>query len=163
MQITKEQMATIQLVAQRLARKYSFGYFDEDDIKQEAFIMAMGAMDKYDQSRPLENFLMIHIGNRLKNLKRDKYYRSDTSPEINNVKKGLMDTIDIFETDLVEEPDLAQKLTTQEAVNKVLAQLDFKLRSDFFRLANGVTLPLNRKKVLVAKLEEILGADFNVE
>jgi hypothetical protein len=35
----------------------------------------MDAMDRYDESRPLENFLAVHVKNRLNNFKRDKYYR----------------------------------------------------------------------------------------
>ena len=47
-----------------------------DDIKQEAFMIAVEALEKYDESRPLENFLYISISNRLKNLLRRECNRN---------------------------------------------------------------------------------------
>ena len=71
----KEVTETINKVADRYAYKFQFGFYTPDDIRQEAFIIAMEAMDRYDESRPLENFLAVHVKNRLNNFKRDKYYR----------------------------------------------------------------------------------------
>ena len=65
----------IEKVINRTCSKYTFGYYELDDIKQEAFIIAINALEKYDGVRPLENFLQVDLGNKLKNLKRDKYQR----------------------------------------------------------------------------------------
>lgn len=65
----------IEKVINRTCSKYTFGYYERDDIKQEAFIIAINALEKYDGVRPLENFLQVDLGNKLKNLKRDKYQR----------------------------------------------------------------------------------------
>lgn len=72
-----ELLAKIEHVTNTLAYDYTFGYYDVDDIKQEAFIIAMKCLKKYDESRPLENLLYVHIKNRLNNLIRDKYHRND--------------------------------------------------------------------------------------
>lgn len=58
-----------------LAKKFRFSYYDEDDIGQEAFIMAMEAIERWDRIRPLGGFLYVHIYKRLCNLKRAKYER----------------------------------------------------------------------------------------
>ena len=72
-----EVLKIIENVAKRLAYKYRFGYYDVDDIKQEARIEAWKCLDRYNGKHPLENFLFTHVKNRLFNLKRDKYSRLD--------------------------------------------------------------------------------------
>jgi len=62
-------------VANRLARKFKFGYHDIEDMKQQARLYAWEGMENYDNTRPLENFLWTHVHNRLFNFKRDKYER----------------------------------------------------------------------------------------
>ena len=68
---------TIMKVAKRLAPKYVFATYEVEDIEQEAFLIGIAGLAKYDKSRPLENFMYIHINNRLKTFKRDNYYRQD--------------------------------------------------------------------------------------
>ena len=74
--MTEQQvLEIIERVASRYAHKFRFGYYTAEDIKQEAIIIGMEALNRYDEARPLENFLAVHIKNRLNNFKRDKYYR----------------------------------------------------------------------------------------
>lgn len=76
--MTEEQvLAIIDNVADRLALKFKFGYYTIDDMKQEARMSAWMALDKYDNVRPLENFLWTAAHNGLYNLKRDKFERPD--------------------------------------------------------------------------------------
>ena len=70
-----EVMAVINNVANRLARKFRFGYHEVEDMKQQARLFAWEGISKYDGQRPLENFLWTHVRNRLFNFKRDKYER----------------------------------------------------------------------------------------
>lgn len=46
-------------------------------MKQQAAIFALEGLEKYDRSRPLENFLWTHVRNRLFNYKRNNYQRPD--------------------------------------------------------------------------------------
>jgi DNA-directed RNA polymerase specialized sigma24 family protein len=62
-------------VAKAASFKFQFGYFKPEDIEQEAYILAIEALEKYDGVRPLENFLRVHVKRRLCNLKRDLYER----------------------------------------------------------------------------------------
>ena len=75
-----EVIQIIEKVVHRLAYKFKFGYHDIDDMKQQGRLEAIKALDsgKYDNSRPLENFLWTHVHNRLFNFKRDNYARPDT-------------------------------------------------------------------------------------
>lgn len=74
--ITEEEFVQIvEKVVNNIAKKFTFGYRDIEDIKQEAFLLAVKGLKKYDQKRPLANFLYIHIKNRLCNFKRKHYIR----------------------------------------------------------------------------------------
>jgi DNA-directed RNA polymerase specialized sigma24 family protein len=55
---------------------YSFSYYTKQDIKQEVWVFCLEALPKYDEKRKLEGFLYIHARNRVLNLLRDKYYRT---------------------------------------------------------------------------------------
>ena len=96
-----EVLEVINKICDRYAYKFKFGYYTPDDIRQEAFIIALDALERYEEGRPLENFLAVHVKNRLNNFKRDKYYRQnqkkgdDKQEKLNNSKRYLMDTLDI--------------------------------------------------------------------
>ena len=68
----QEDVKVMQKVAKAYSYKFRFGYFTADDIEQEAYVEAIKGMEDYDGKRPLENFLLVHIHNKLKNLKRTK-------------------------------------------------------------------------------------------
>jgi hypothetical protein len=71
----EEVMVVINNVANRLARRFKFGYHEIDDMRQQARLFAWEGLEHYDGVRPLENFLWTHVHNRLFNFKRDKYER----------------------------------------------------------------------------------------
>lgn len=73
----EEFMLAVDHACSFLAKSFIFGYYDSDDIRQEAYIFSLEAIGRYDRSRPLENFLFSHIRNRLINFKRDKFHRND--------------------------------------------------------------------------------------
>jgi DNA-directed RNA polymerase specialized sigma24 family protein len=73
----EEFVSVLNKVTKKLIYKFKFGYHEVEDMKQQAAIFALEALEKYDHKRPLENFLWTHIRNRLFNFKRDKYQRPD--------------------------------------------------------------------------------------
>jgi hypothetical protein len=76
--VTEEEFLTVlDNISKRLGHKFKFGYHDFDDMKQQAAIFAIEGLEKYDNSRPLENFLWTHVRNRLFNYKRNNYQRPD--------------------------------------------------------------------------------------
>lgn len=70
-----EVMIVIDRVVNRFVRKFPFGCYDRNDIRQQARMIAVDGMDRYDASRPLENFLQVHINFRLINFKRNNFER----------------------------------------------------------------------------------------
>lgn len=74
----QEVLEAIDRVANGLGHKFRFGYHGLEDMKQEARMEALKALDSYDASRgKLETFLWTHVKNRLSNLKRNKFERYD--------------------------------------------------------------------------------------
>jgi hypothetical protein len=76
--VSEEEFLTVlDNISKRLGHKFRFGYHEFDDMKQQAAIFALEGLEKYDSSRPLENFLWTHVRNRLFNYKRNNYQRPD--------------------------------------------------------------------------------------
>ena len=73
--LTHEELAIIDKVAKRLARRFKFGYYEVADIEQQARLIALEGLKRYDGVRPLENYLWVHVRNRLCNFKRDNFMR----------------------------------------------------------------------------------------
>lgn len=71
-------VAEVNRIVGLLANSFRFGYYDADDIKQEAWIEAIKGLENYDESRKLDSFLYTHIKNRLINLKRNKFKRPNS-------------------------------------------------------------------------------------
>ena len=161
--MTDQQLETILQVIDRIAPKYTFGYYDADDIKQEAYIICCEALEKYDESRPLENFLSKHLSRRLKTFIRNNYSRSNVESEnhakLNESKKNLMDLCS-YDGDLSFTEDYFQSITTQEALDIVMENLPPSMRNDFFRVANGVSIQTVKKQALFEKIRSILGEDW---
>lgn len=138
-----------------LARSFVFGYFQLADIKQQATLFAIEAMERYDTSRSLEGFLYTHIKNRLINFRRDKFRRNDTPCKSchnsiegetehpdrqycdkykawlkrNSAKQNIMNPLDITNISDENEPTTRSESTVVENVERseLLALIDMKL------------------------------------
>lgn len=168
MKPSPEQMTVIMRVINRLGTKYAFGFYSLDDIKQEAYIMCVEALERYDSSLPLENFLSKHLSNRLKTLRRDKYHRQNVSNEkhneLNERKKALVDLLPIHSSespiDLSYEHDFEATLSNQQAIDEVMTKLTPSLRNDFLRMANGVPIQSYKRKAVCDAVKEILNENW---
>lgn len=72
-----ELLEVIDGVVHRLAYKFRFGYHTIEDIMQDGRLEALKALPRYDNERPLENFLWTAVRNGLFNNKRNKFSRPD--------------------------------------------------------------------------------------
>ena len=168
-----EVLEIINKICDRYAYKFKFGYFEPDDIRQEAFIIAIDALERYDESRPLENFLAVHVKNRLNNFKRDRYYRQhktigDNTDQLNNSKKFLMDTLDISnirdekEANMRLEDTFVDNIANKELLEIIDEHLDVNLRSDYLRIRDGAYVPKPRREQVVKEVIQIL-RDYGYE
>lgn len=80
MTVSKKILDEARPIIERLAKSRSsngaFAYYENADVYQEIWCMCLEALGRYDPGvGPIENYLVRHVTNRIKNLKRDKYFR----------------------------------------------------------------------------------------
>ena len=170
-----EVLEIINKICDRYAYKFQFGYYTPDDIRQEAFIIAVDALERYDESRPLENFLAVHVKNRLNNFKRDKFYRqtkqdpNDKQQHINNSKKFLMEPLDIanirdeHEKNMRSMDDFVDEVAYQELFDIIDENLSVEFRSDYLRIRDGAYVPKPRREQIMKEVRVILREHGNEE
>jgi RNA polymerase sigma factor (sigma-70 family) len=149
----QEVIDQINIVVNRISARYTFHGYELDDIKQEAFIICMDAMDRYDPSRPLENFLSVHLSNRLKNFVRDNYYTKDQEDKKRVIKPSSLsyeDTIPTYADEIDDNIDAA-------AFQKIIDQkLPAEHRADYLKIINDVYVPKKRREEVIAIIKELL-------
>ena len=144
----------INIVVDRIAPKYKFHGYEPDDIKQEAFIICMDALPRYDEKRPLENFLSVHLSNRLKNFVRDNYFTRDEQDKAKIIMPGQLNNEE-YVLDTHEE--YVEDLDCQE-IKKILdIKLPAQLRADYLKIVNEVYVPKKRKEEVLYIIKYILG------
>lgn len=109
--------------------------------------MAIDALERYDEQLPLENFLSIHLRNRVFNFRRDHYVR----------KQAVLDCecIDYVEDDVLDTTNAESEVECKELWNRIDTELPASLREDYLRLLDGVSIPSKRKKKLLEALASI--------
>lgn len=150
--MTKEEVLdTIQSIINRIAPKYTFQGYEVDDIKQEAFLICADALDRYDPSRPLENFLSVNLSNRLKNFVRDNNYTKSDERK----KKALL-PVSLANDDHVEDHRIESSLDAKELIELVDEHIDIDYRADYLKIVNGVHVPKKRKTEVIEHIRYIL-------
>lgn len=151
--IEQDVLDTIELVVSRIAPRYTFNGYEVDDIKQEAFIICMDALSRYDGRRPLENFLSVNLSNRLKNFIRDNYFTSNSSEKKKVLNPAQLSYEDSIPSDFEYNDDLMDVQDMKKVIDKFLP-VDF--RSDYLKMINNVHVPKKRKEELISTIKDIL-------
>jgi DNA-directed RNA polymerase specialized sigma24 family protein len=181
MSLNDKQIKTIQRVCRRLARRFTFGYYEAEDIEQEAFIIALAGLPLFNpQLSSLETFLHLYVNSRLKNFKRDNYVRQDFVCRYchnlcetceyckrhewkNTTKKNIIAPIDIDnvrdenEKNMSVEFDLLENIEVDEILSIINRELDVSLREDYLKMLHGVTISKQRKLLVEETITKILG------
>ena len=152
--MTKEEvLEKIHLVVNRISPKYTFHGYDVDDIKQEAFIICMDALDRYDQKRPLENFLSVNLSNRLKNFVRDNHYIGQDE----NKRNVLCPKQLTYESSIPEiYVNLDQKIDFKSVQRIIDTKLPSDLRSDYLKMISDVYVSKKRREYIISIIKDIL-------
>ena len=147
----KEVHETFMLVINKIAPKYVFDGYDLNDIKQEAYIICISAMDRYEDGRPLENFLSVNLSNRLKNLLRDNNIYNT-----NEVKKQISHPVSLSQcSNVIDEKDF--ELTEWEEIkDKIDGKIPLELRKDYLKLVSGIAVKPKQKQEVISAIKEIL-------
>ena len=155
----QEVIDTITKVCERLSNKFTFAFYTSDDIMQEAFILGMEALERYNEGKPLENFLFVHIGNRHKNFKRDNYFRHDEgkAEKVQKRKRNLLEPANLEDFSIAKgDKDLSSKISDEEIIDLVKRNIPANMRSDFLRLCAGVSLPKARRLEIMSTVRRIV-------
>ena len=156
---SQDQLDTIYKIADRLSSKYVFGSYDKFDIYQEAVLIGLDGLKRYDGVRPLENFLHTHINNRLKNLKRDNYFRITTgnAEKAQQAKKDLLGPSSSGDPVIFSEQDIAQEIDTKELIEKISDNIPQKYRADYLKMCSGAKVSKKKKLEIISYIKNLIG------
>ena len=153
----------IMKIAKRLAPKYVFTGYDIEDIEQEAFLIGVAGLDKYDPSRPLENFMYTHINNRLKTFKRNNYYRMDYGSSAQKLQDRKRNLIEPLSIDKIYNICAQDHIVSDGGLSEILDLIDRKLpadlRRDYLKLQSNSSLPKNRRAIIIEAIEKIINGE----
>ena len=167
---------TVRKVARNLSSSWTFGYHEKTDIEQQGVMYGLEAIEAgdYDAARPLENFLSIHMRNRLSNFKRDNFTRSEAPCKCcepfgnplspckkwvdwtarNAAKQNLMRPMDIGNVADEHEPRMKMNgvAIDQSVVNELKALIDaelpVELRRDYLMMLDNKNVSLPRRQAV---------------
>ena len=161
-----EVIHVITKVSKKLAPKFVFASYEIEDIEQEAFLMGVEGLERYDSTKPLENFMYAHINNRLKNFKRDNYYRFDygNAQKIQDRKKNLLEPMDIAALySVCTDDSTIHNAHLSEMLDLIDNKLPADLRGDYLKLRTNAFLPKGRKAIITQAIEDIVHGEHDEE
>ena len=140
--IPKEHLDIIYFVVDKVKKK-PFSFMTEEDVSQEALIIACQLYEKWDGVRSLEFFLMYALSKRLISLSLS-YYK-------NQEKRSVLDF-----SEILEHPTVEYDQVTPDLVDYILNNLSVGMRADYLRWANGISLPSARRAALTKAVKDLV-------
>tara|TARA_Y100000385_G_scaffold84599_1_gene86796 strand:+ start:539 stop:1075 length:537 start_codon:yes stop_codon:yes gene_type:complete len=159
-------VTTISSIAKKIAHKYVFASYQADDIEQEAFLIGMECLDRYDQVRPLENFLYTHMNNRLKNFKRDNYYRLDhgNAQKVQDRKRSILEPLSFeYLYTLHDKEEVVNQAHVKEMLDLIDKKLPSNMRKDYLKLKSNSFLLKRRRADIMREIRCILDPEQGEE
>lgn len=149
-----DQIAT---VCNRIAPRYTFYGYTVDDIKQESFIICLEALNRYDEARPLENFLSVNLSNRLKNFVRDNHFTGEENVERRKVYQPAQLEYEDSIVDKAEKYFVSYDSIEYRNMAKIIDQyLPANIRMDYLKIINDVYITKQRREEILEIINELL-------
>jgi len=147
----------INKIVKKIAPRYTFYGYPLEDIAQESFIICMEALPRYDATRPLENFLSVHLSNRLKNFVRDNHFtNTEDSDKVRVMKPAQLD----HEHSLVDGQQRFairdEQIDYRDMIKIIDRKLPAQYRMDYLKMQNDVYVSRNRREEITIVIHEIL-------
>ena len=147
----------INIVIDRIAPRYTFYGYTVNDIKQESFIICMEALNRYDQKRPLENFLSVNLSNRLKNFIRDNHFVGDENTERQRVAKpAQLDYEDNIIDDLRKYAISYEQIEDRDMQIIIDQHLPANMRMDYLKMMNDLYITKQRREEIIDTIIHLL-------
>lgn len=150
-------LSVMNKVINKTAAKYTFYGYTVDDIKQESYIICIEALERYDEKRPLENFLSVNLSNRLKNFIRDNYFVSESNDERIKVLQPVQLDYEDTLVDKKEKYSIDDEKIDKDSCNSYIDRvLPASMRMDYLKIINNIYITKSRRDEVVDKVKEIL-------
>ena len=155
--MTEDQvMTSIEKVIKRISPKYTFYGYTLDDIKQESFLICMDALKRYDEKRPLENFLSVNLSNRLKNFVRDNHFLAEEEEKAKIAQPGQLEN-DHSIVDNEEKFSIPEySIDYTDIIDLLNTEIPASIRMDYLKIVHEVPLPKNRRQEVMDYINYIL-------
>ena len=155
--MTEDQvMTSIEKVIKRISPKYTFYGYTLDDIKQESFLICMDALNRYDEKRPLENFLSVNLSNRLKNFVRDNHFLAEEEEKAKIAQPGQLEN-DHSIVDNEEKFSIPEySIDYTDIIDLLNTEIPASIRMDYLKIVHEVPLPKNRRQEVMDYINYIL-------
>ena len=152
----EETVEHINKVVNRISPKYVFYGYTLDDIKQESFLICMDALDRYDNNRPLENFLSVHLSNRLKNFVRDNHFLQEEQEKGRVIQPGQLENdhtiVDYEEKYSIDE----DYIDYTDIIDKLDREIPASIRMDYLKIVHEAPISKNRRLEVMSYINYIL-------
>lgn len=145
-------VAVIQKVTDKIAPRYVTKSYSLDDMKQEAVIMCMEALPRYDGKRPLENFLSVHVSNRMKNFLRDNVKVKDEAKYRVANPDQLVQDIESNHTN----DDIYDRIDYKNMASIVDNNIPAFMRMDYLKMVNDFYVPKQKREEIVNFIKDLL-------
>jgi len=154
------------MVSQQLAKKYYIQGTQEEDIVQEAYILGMGILEKFDNKKgKLENFLRIALNNALQNFVKARSINTKSCgclPDQYCSKcRYLQSKANVILTrQYPENIEFEEKTNIKDSWVELLPLIDRKLpssmRQDWRRILDNSPVVKSRKAEIFEEIREIV-------
>lgn len=169
-------------IISQLADRWSFGIYSREDIAQEIYVFCLKGLAKYDGKRNLYNFLFTHTKNRLKNLKRDEFFRPECPCDLcsfkedgdtdhndkrhckrylnwfrsNSLKSNIANPIKFTEKfDVVDEENRScETVDMNDFLDNIENDLPIELRETYLKMKSGVHVNNRDKEEILEYLKK---------
>lgn len=151
----KQVIDQIQIVCERIAPKYIFYGYTKEDIMQESFIICIEALNRYEEGRPLENFLSVNLSNRLKTFMRDNYFIGNS----NEARKKLAQPSQLdYEDKIIDDADenSYDGLDIKDMIIAIDKHIPASVRMDYLKIVNDIYITKQRREEILDIIKSIL-------
>ncbi len=151
----KQVIDQIQIVCERIAPKYIFYGYTKEDIMQESFIICIEALNRYEEGRPLENFLSVNLSNRLKTFMRDNYFIGNS----NEARKKLAQPSQLeYEDKIIDDADenSYDGLDVKDMISAIDKHIPASVRMDYLKIVNDIYITKQRREEILDIIKSIL-------
>jgi DNA-directed RNA polymerase specialized sigma24 family protein len=109
-----------------------FAYYTREDVYQEVWAMCVDALSRYNPDvGELEHFLRSHVSRRIKNLKRDRYFRPGYDLATSGYAKARMNVVNALPLDDGEMHDEGVLLCAGDIPGNPSDELDAQETMDY--------------------------------